>query len=325
MAKRLCMVLALFYLTWMTGCSKNSRRIVFLNSFHSGFASGDSVAAGIQKTLSTDTDVQLKTFFLNSKKKPPESFTKKDNDWWIKTIQKCKPDVIIAYGDPVVKSIISPNFRKGAIPVVFCGVGWSCAPYGLPTETVTGMLERLPVAGIIQAFKKDFPEIHCITVIAENSTAERKNSKYFDSLLRQMGITGDFELVDTFSGWKNAFIKANAQADLVYLLNTVTLPDWNDNQAREFVFRYIHRPIATSDLSMMPFAVIGLTLVDREQGEWAAKTAMQILSGTPTTDIPITIYESYKRCINPLLANRIRYRPASGFLKDAFSVESKTF
>ena len=37
----------------------------------------------------------------------------------------------------------------------------------------------------------------------------------------------------------------------------------------------------------MPFAMIGVTKVPEEQGEWAAKSALRILGGMAPSDIPI--------------------------------------
>jgi ABC-type uncharacterized transport system substrate-binding protein len=38
---------------------------------------------------------------------------------------------------------------------------------------------------------------------------------------------------------------------------------------------------------MMPWTILGVTKVSEEQGEWAARTALRILDGTPPAQIPV--------------------------------------
>jgi ABC-type uncharacterized transport system substrate-binding protein len=52
---------------------------------------------------------------------------------------------------------------------------------------------------------------------------------------------------------------------------------------------------------MMPFAMLGLTKVPEEQGEWAAKIALQILQGVAPSSIPIVPNRKWDIWMNPLL------------------------
>ena len=38
---------------------------------------------------------------------------------------------------------------------------------------------------------------------------------------------------------------------------------------------------------MMPYTILGMTKVSREQGEWAGKTAVRILGGLEIANIPV--------------------------------------
>ncbi|GAA4399110.1 hypothetical protein GCM10023187_10490 [Nibrella viscosa] len=59
---------------------------------------------------------------------------------------------------------------------------------------------------------------------------------------------------------------------------------WQNDEAKAFVARTLRRPVVAGDDFIMPIAVYGQTKVAREQGEWAAQTALQI-PGEPSRPI----------------------------------------
>ncbi len=297
------------------GCAKKPKKILFLNSFRQGYAPSDSVSAGIRNTLSTEMELVLDTMVLDLKSQANGISTNRHLRGIIKRIKKSNPDVLLVYGEDAVKYVVAPFFRKGPFPVAFCGIDWACDQYGLPTETVTGMLEEVPIREMIEALRTYYPEMRKLTAISENSISERKNKKYMDALLLQIGMRADYQLVDSFSKWQNAFLRANQDADLVYLPAVGFLEGWNKIQAEEFVFRHIQKPVITDDGSMMRLAVFGMINSFGTEGKWAARTALQILAGHPVRDIPVTVHRDVRKYFNPMLASRIQFRPKPDFLK----------
>jgi ABC-type uncharacterized transport system substrate-binding protein len=61
---------------------------------------------------------------------------------------------------------------------------------------------------------------------------------------------------------------------------------------------------------MVPSAAYGLTKVAREQGEWAAQTALRILAGTRPADIPIVRNQQTRCFLNSELAAKIGFSPS---------------
>jgi ABC-type uncharacterized transport system substrate-binding protein len=76
----------------------------------------------------------------------------------------------------------------------------------------------------------------------------------------------------------------------------------------------MRRPVLTCDDFMMPYAVFGLTKVAREQGEWAARTALAILAGKAPQEIAVTQNQQTQAWLNRTLAARIRFKPAAALL-----------
>ena len=58
---------------------------------------------------------------------------------------------------------------------------------------------------------------------------------------------------------------------------------------------------------MMDNCVFGLTKIAKEQGEWAAETAIQILNGTDPAIIPYTRNRQTHSYLNRDLANRMGF------------------
>lgn len=311
----------IFIAVFCLHCAKNTQKILFINSYNQGYAPSDSVETGIREILSSRKNIVLSKHHMVIQKQHDMRFIKQEIQETLKAVRKYNPNVVIAYGDDAVKYVIAPYFRKKHIPVVFCGVKWACDQYGLPTETITGMLEILPIKEMISQLHPYYPEMHRLSVISENTVSERKNIKYLNAILLQMGITVRFELVDDFEEWKNAFIKSNRDADVLFLSTGSAIPSWNPHRALEFVYRNVRKPVMTSDPSMMPVAVFGITNVDRKQGIWAASAAIKILSGNSITDIHVATNRETKQYLNLRLADRIRFRPNSDFIRRVEKIE----
>jgi ABC-type uncharacterized transport system substrate-binding protein len=64
-----------------------------------------------------------------------------------------------------------------------------------------------------------------------------------------------------------------------------------------------------------------LTKVAREQGEWAARTALEILNGKKPGEIPPTKNRQTKAWINLPLAAKAGFKPGAELLKQCERVE----
>jgi len=81
------------------------------------------------------------------------------------------------------------------------------------------------------------------------------------------------ELVDDFERWKSAFLWANASFDLIYIQTKGAIKGWDGETALQHVHEFIRIPVITCEECMMPFCVLGLTLLSKEQGIIAAAMA----------------------------------------------------
>ena len=295
----------------LVGCTAPPHRVLYVNSYHAGYASSDSIRADIEAGM-TKAGVELKTICLDSKRNgQPDSIARHVQEA-LRTIESWRPDVLMVSDDNAVSYLVTPHLMSGPLPVVFCGVNWSCEQYGLPNAHVTGMLEVLPIEASLKLLKAHVPGAKTLTILSENTPSEISNKKYMDHFYTEAGLTPTYVLVNTFAGWKQEFIRANRGSDLVYLPTNGAIRGWDNQEAEQFVRDNIRVPVFTCDDFMMPYAVVGLTKIAREQGDWAAETALKILNGASPADIPITENRLSQAWLNPDLAEKIGFTPGPG-------------
>jgi ABC-type uncharacterized transport system substrate-binding protein len=283
-----------------------TQRIFYINSYHAGYGSSDDVMEGITETLASE-NVELKIYFHDAKRKTTVQEIQQSVKNALQEIEDYKPDLLIVSDDNAVKDLIVPYFNNTDLSIVFCGVNWSAEQYNLG-DNVTGMLEVLPLRELLSEVISNYPETRKLVVLSENSLSEQNNRLLLDTLYRNMGLGVSYSLASDFETWQTMFLEANKDADIIYMPTNGAIKNWNDREAKKSIEENFKVPIVTCDDFMMPFAVFGLTKVAREQGEWAAQTALEILGGISPAEIPYTKNTQTKAWLNTKLANQIEFR-----------------
>ncbi len=287
---------------------EETKTIVYINSYHEGFPPSDQITRGVKEHLPAD-NIQLKCYFMDSKRYPSEAYIRQKAAELMDTIHTCKPDLLIVSDDNALKYLVVPNFQGHPLPIVFCGVNWSVELYDISGCNITGILEILPIADLVQLIKPYYPGMRKLLVLNENTTTSRKTQPILDTLLGNLGFEIAQELVDDFESWKSAFTRANDSYDMIYLQTKGAIRGWDDTAAREHVEEFLRVPVVTCEEFMMPFSVFGLTQLSEEQGTLAAEYAKLILKGTDPQDLPIRSNKLSKAWINPDLAMLIGFEP----------------
>ena len=286
-------------------------RVFYVNSYHQGYPSSDQTMAAIREILGRE-GIALEVAFLDAKRRPAEAEVRRRAEAVLTSIRRFRPDLLIASDDDAVKYVLAPHYRNGPIPAVFCGVNWSARQYGLPTASVTGMLEVVPIEETLREVQRARPGTRRLRVLSEDSVSERSNRELLDPKYRALGLDPTYALVTEFADWKRAFVAGQEEADVTYLPTNGAVQGWNAEAAVEWVGRHIRKPVVTCDDFMMPYAAFGLTKVAREQGEWAARSALAILRGKRPDAIPVAANQQTRCFLNPDLAGRIRFRAPPG-------------
>ena len=296
---------------FFTSCNSQKKpsqpaRIFYVNSYHAGYGSSDDVMQGIEETFK-NKNVELKTFFMDTKRKSSEKEIRASAGKALSEIKKIEPEVLIVSDDNAMKYLVVPYFNNTELPVVFCGVNWSAVQYN-PGKNVTGMLEVLPLSECLSEVISNYPDSKKLAVLSENSLSEQNNKKLLDTLYRNLGLTPEYLLADNFEEWKDYFIQANNSADIIYMPTNGAIKNWDEQEAENLVEENLEIPAVTCDDFMMPYVVFGLTKIAKEQGVWAAETALEIIDGKKPAEIPVTKNKQFNALINRELAEKIDFK-----------------
>jgi ABC-type uncharacterized transport system substrate-binding protein len=124
--------------------------------------------------------------------------------------------------------------------------------------------------------------------------------------------------VSDFEEFESEFLRIQAETDMMILSGILAdMENWNEQEASLFILENIQIPIGTVNKSMMPCSLIGLVKIDSEQGEWAAKTALEIIDGKMPSDIPLTRNKEGKIILNLELAEKLDIAFSANILKNA--------
>ena len=297
--RRSCMLMFIVLL----GCAPKKQKIFYLNSYHAGYTPSDQVEAGIVESFDPER-YELTIFHLNAKRLSAAELEQEAGKAW-DAIAAFAPDVLISSDDNAMGSVVVPHLNEISFPVLFCGVNWSAEKYHLPADKVTGMLEVLPVERCIQLIKNSGYPCTSITVLSENSAGEEKNKETLVPLFEQQGLAVQYQMVDDFEHWKEVFRESQTEGNILFLPTNGAIAGWDHAEAMQFVSEHMKVPVFTCDDFMVAYCAFGLTKVAREQGEWVAEKAKEILDGKQVDDISVTKNTQVDCYINDPLREQI--------------------
>lgn len=261
------------------------KKILYINSYHTGFEWSDEIALSIQTVLK-DTGIDLKTLEMDTKNHTEEAFAQQAALRAKALIEEFKPDVVIASDDNASKYLIMPYYKDADLPFVFCGIDWDASVYGFPYKNVTGM-EEISLEPQVLKLVKEYAKGERKGILSVKHYAQTKSVDYQQKLFNFK--YDKIYFVETFEDWKAKYLKLQEEVDIVFLLSPVGIKGWDFAEAQRFVEEHTKIPSATTtNPNNMRLSMMGISRIPSEQGIYAAKTALRILDGVSPSDIPIT-------------------------------------
>jgi len=289
------------------------KKIVFVDSYHQGYAWSDGIESGIHAVLDA-TGVDLKIVRLDTKQNPDEAFGKTAGSNAKSEIEAFNPDVVIACDDNAQKYLVVPYLKGTNQPVVFCGVNWDATVYGYPTGNVTGMVE-IELPDQLVELLKSYSNGERLGYLSIDTETERKiadtyNQRFFDGQMQTYWVTTQDE-------FKEAFLVAQEEVDILFMGNNAGSDTWDEAAMQQFILENTAIPTGSINDWMAPFSLLTLAKSSKEQGEWAAQAALSILDGTPVTDIAVAQNKKGEIIVNLELADQLNVVFAPSLLKNA--------
>lgn len=277
------------------------KRVLHIDSYHQGNTWNDRIADAVRETLD-GTGVELKVIRMDTKRNPSEEFKRAAALRAKEVIEAFKPDVVTASDDNASKYLIAPYYKDADLPFVFCGLNWDASTYGFPFSNVTGMVEVSPIPQIVRLLK-GYARGDRLGYLTEDTLTKRKELEYHEKLF---GITYDeVYLANDFAEWKEMFLRAQDEVDMLVILGVAKLTDFDNDEARALAEAQTRIPSGTDFSWLMHISMLGVGKLPEEQGRWAARAALEILDGTPPSRIPLAHNKEGKLYFNRKIAERL--------------------
>ncbi len=301
LVRLLLCALVMLFMPALALAQEGSKKVLHVDSYHAGNEWNDRIVAALQETLSAK-NVELRVFHMDTKRRSSEADIRVSAQAALKTIEDFKPDVITTSDDPAAQYLVMPYLRDAAIPVVFCGLNWDASTYDLPYRNTTGMVEVSPIPQILRLMQRHARGTR-IGFLSEDTPVKRKELTYHERLF---GITYDKAyFVTSHAAWKEAFLRAQKEVDMLMILGVGALPDWNLTDATRFVDEKSEIPSGTDFEWLTAISLFGVVKSPQEQGRWAAQAALRILEGVQPSDIPVSYNREGALFFNERIARRL--------------------
>jgi hypothetical protein len=161
------------------------------------------------------------------------------------------------------------------------------------------MVEVSPVPQIIKLLKQ-YAAGNRLGYLTEDTETKRKELDYHKKLFN---IEYDrVYLVKSFAEWKESYLRAQDEVDMLIILGVAALADWNDKEAQTLAENHTKIPSGTDFSWLMHISMLGVGKSPEEQGRWAAQAALKILDGVDPSRIPLTHNKEGKLYFNQNIA-----------------------
>jgi len=251
---------------------------------------------------------------MDTKNNPGDEFGQEAGRQAYAEIEAFQPDVVIAIDDNAQKYLVVPFLRDKELPVVFAGVNWDASIYDYPAQNVTGMVEvELPVQLVDHL--KNFAEGERVGYLTVDSETERKvaqiyNDRFFGGQMKEYWVT-------TFAEFAEQFVQAQEEVDILFVGNNAGIDHWDQAEAEAFMVANTTVPTGSINDWMAPYVLITLAKSSQEQGEWAGQAALQILDGTPVSEIPVVENKKGELILNLNVAEKLDVIFSPSLLRNA--------
>lgn len=273
------------------------KKILWVDSYHPGYPWADGIGRGIRQGLA-GSGVELKTWHMDTNRNRSEAYGRQAARLAKALIEEYRPDVVIASDDNAQKFLVVPYLKGGNLPVVFCGVNRDLSEYAYPCSNITGMRGVNFAEGLGRQMR-NFAGGNRIGMLAGDTVTARIFANHYQ---RMFGGRLKVYLVRTLAEFKEAFLQAQQEVDMLCLRNNAGILDWEDRAAESFLAEQTRIPTGSVNPWMKPFVIFNLASFPEEQGGFAAAAALRILDGTRPEDIPVVQNQKARLTVNLKMA-----------------------
>jgi len=272
----------------------NKRKILYLNSYHNGYAWSDQILQGLREALDKSTlpyDLQIE--YMDSKRFYGTSMNNTLATLYREKYKGTSFDVLIASDDNAYQFLLEQqeNIFPGT-PVVFCGVN-DYDPSAIKGRTnFTGVVETTDIEANFQLAHRLSPEITRVIVVADLSLTGQAIRKQVQRAAVRSSKLFAFEYWDVLT-LPELLARTDklTQTDMIFLIPIYLGTDnqvFSVEEVCEIVSKRSSVPIYSAWQFMLGHGIVGGKLHSGQgEGHLAGSMALRILSGESPARIPI--------------------------------------
>jgi ABC-type uncharacterized transport system substrate-binding protein len=275
-------------------------RILVLQSYDLTYPWTREVTVGVRRVLDAHSHYAVRWFYMDTKRHPSKEFREKAGVSARQSIDRWKPDVIIAIDDDAQQFVGKYYVDHPNIRIVFSGVNGGIESYGYAgAKNVTGIFERKDLRALKDALmslqwpRKAKGPLR-IMHIGDTSSSVAHDEHHLHDFDWKPLLIQPSQLVGDFDAWKQAVLSAQEQADFIITTNyrkiSRSKTDQNLVPAEEVVAWTLANSkipvIGTNGFFVEDGGELAIGTSPFEQGEVAARMATLLINGKPAKDIP---------------------------------------
>jgi ABC-type uncharacterized transport system substrate-binding protein len=299
--------------------STNIQKVLYVASYSLTDDWGFQIKSGIESVFEPRKNLELKAISMDTMGLASgEAETIKKAALEAKMlIDSWKPDVVITSDDNASKYLIVPYFKDSELPFVFCGVNWDASKYGFPSKNVTGMIEVQLVDQLVK-YLSPYAKGNKVGSIRGDTMTNRAEAEHFE---KQLGAEIKTYFTDNITEWKKLFVQLQDEADMILVgdIGAVKINEESKTDLENFILENTKIPTGCWDEPYKKHVLITVGTIPKEQGEYAARAALEILDGKSPMDIPLVKNKKAKVILNMKLAKKL------GIIFPMDLIESATF
>lgn len=299
--------MSLFFLALITGIiylNATKPRVLVLHSYDNDYVWTREINVGLERIFKEHTLVDVRYHNMGTKKKAGKDYLRRAEIAAHQAIDIFKPNVLIAVDDYAQKLVAMNYVNHPTMSIVFAGVNGSIEPYGYDkANNVTGILERKPISALQEVISilsgamgyssKYHPKALFLSDSSHSTEIDHQHLETVDwKKVRYLGR----QSVETFDEWKEAVMTIEERADFLLVGGYRELL-WEKGGSKQVDAKDVmawteqHSPVPVIGMNIFNSedgAMLSLGVSPYEQGEFSAKSAIEILGpDKKASDIPI--------------------------------------
>ena len=298
------LALAAFLVTFLLGTalaaqqqpSDRTRHVLFLHSFHEGFAWTDNVMSGFREGFSQAPGIkaEIHTTYMDANRIDTERYHAQLASLYKLKYEEMPLDLIVCADDPAFAFLMEyRDMIFPGVPVVFCGLNYYAPSMIENRQDITGVVEAVDIYRTIDAALRLHPKANQVVVINDQTRSGRAHSRLFhEKVLPYFRSSVKFIFVDdkTMDEIRTSVSELGSESIILLLSfqRDAAGQSFDPEEALAKIYANTRAPIYGVWEHLIGKGLVGGRVTSGEtQGRKAAELAARILRGDDPATIPV--------------------------------------